>query len=875
MSEETDKSISEILTKLSSVDTADCTDVTNTLVLGGKDVTDIDMTSEDLRKALQLPSEDNIADYRNLRLVGMGGVGAVFSAEEPGLERPVALKILRPKFRVQKDRVHAFIREARATAQIDHPNIVPVHRLGVFDDAGVYFSMKLLEGETLRVILKKLSENAPNYRRRYTRTRLLEIFLSVCNGVAFAHKHGIIHGDLKPGNIMVGDYGEVMVMDWGLANYLPDLDQGYDHQKMKLDFLDGSFANSHQEDIKDTLKNTQNKEGSQDESSHQIGGTPVFMPPELITRQIKEQNVRSEIYALGTILYTILTWTSAPFDTNLPQEEILKKVVQGKFVLPRRAAPREQPLSRELEAICLKAMALDPAKRYENVEQLIDDVRNYIDDFPVSAYSSWPFYRMCKWIARHPVIPITLIVALFTFCGVHVYNKIMETNALVNKLRIAHYSQQQGKKAIIELYQLKNRSRSLDNEKFIQLTTRMSSSFGASLAFLSDLSSVAPEEMKKKVNVIADEIFKETIHCYLNLGYYSELLETVQYFRRRWGNIFLPSLTRNPELAQLAAKIESSNGFLIVTLPESKIKENWTLSILDDKSREVVINEFFTEFLAKDLPLKDSQKTFKLKMGIYQLKLQNKAGKVLYTPITINPAVESKFTLSLPDVIPLGCLIPGKEFYENRTTEGQLPTFCIDKYEVTFREYLEFWKSLTSIKEKNICRAWSTTNEGTWQPIWDDNCNLISPYTLDLPVTGITGKAAELYAKWRSKKSGFVVRLPSREEWRKAAYTTGQVDHVVERNNQSALLLDSSNRKKFPVGAPTNCFSKDVSVYGVYGLIGNVREYLQKEHGNELYGVAGGSHLTIAPSSCSRQYSSGVANDIGFRCVTEIPSVKR
>ena len=134
---------------------------------------------------------------------------------------------------------------------------------------------------------------------------------------------------------------------------------------------------------------------------------------------------------------------------------------------------------------------------------------------------------------------------------------------------------------------------------------------------------------------------------------------------------------------------------------------------------------------------------------------------------------------------------------------------------------------------------------------------------------------AELYAKWRSKKSGFVVRLPSREEWRKAAYTTGQVDHVVERNNQSALLVDSSNRKKFPVGAPTNCFSKDVSVYGVYGLIGNVREYLQKEHGNELYGVAGGSHLTIAPSSCSRQYSSGVANDIGFRCVTEIPSVKR
>ena len=97
--------------------------------------------------------------------------------------------------------------------------------------------MKLVDGETLRIVLKKLAENAPNYRRKYTRTRLLGIFLSVCNGVAFAHKHGILHGDLKPGNIMVGDYGEVMVMDWGLANYLPELDQESGQQKMKLDFL--------------------------------------------------------------------------------------------------------------------------------------------------------------------------------------------------------------------------------------------------------------------------------------------------------------------------------------------------------------------------------------------------------------------------------------------------------------------------------------------------------------------------------------------------------------------------------------------------------------------------------------------------------------
>lgn len=873
MSEDIKQSISDVLSDISSVNSTNVTDATNTLVLGQDKSNDINMTSEELRKALHLPSENNIADYRNIRLVGMGGVGAVYSAEEPGLERPVALKILRPKFRLQKERVHAFIREARTTAQIDHPNIVPVHRLGVFDDAGVYFSMKLVDGETLRIVLKKLAENAPNYRRKYTRTRLLGIFLSVCNGVAFAHKHGILHGDLKPGNIMVGDYGEVMVMDWGLANYLPELDQESGQQKMKLDFLTDT---SSEESVKIESSNENNSSDGAIESLHQIGGTPVFMPPELITGQIKEHNVKSEIYALGTILYTILTWTAAPFDTDLPQEEILKKVVQGKFVLPRRAAPREQPLSRELEAICLKAMALDPAERYDSVEQLIDDVRNYLDDFPVLAYSSWPFYRMCKWIARHPIIPITLLVALLTFCGVHIYNKIMENNALENKLRIAKYSQVQGKKAIIELYQIKNRHSNIDNEKFAQLNTRMSSSFGAALAFISDLPVNAPKSITKKVNNIADEVFKESIYAYLNLGYYTELLEAVEYFRKRWGNLFMPALTRNPELAQIASKIESRKGYLILNLPKKEFSRNWKLTINDHKNETVVLTELLNEYLAKDLPLTEIKNLFRLKMGVYQLKLVDRTGLVIYAPITVNPAVESHFNLTIPDVIPPGQLIPGKEFYANNVPEAQLATFCIDKYEVTFKEYLEFWKTLASPRLKNICRAWSSTSEGGWRPIWDDNCNLIPPYQLNLPVTGITGEAAQLYAKWRSKKTNLVVRLPKWEEWSKAAYISGHKGHSDKNctNVEYALLTNSGKEKHFPVGAPVDLFSKDISIYGVYGLIGNVREYLQKEDGNKLYGVAGGSHLTTAANHCSRQYSSGVANDIGFRCVTEIPSAK-
>ena len=229
------------------------------------------LSPEKLREMLGIPSGDRIQDYGELSTIGIGGVGAVFAAHEPGLNRDVALKLLRPQYRNKTERIEAFIREARATAQIDHPNIVPVHRMGVFDDVGVYFSMKRVEGETLRMILAKLSEDRSGYRRRYSLRRLIEIFIGACNGVAFAHRHGILHCDLKPGNLMVGDYGEVLVMDWGMARYHCERDQGRSGFKLDLE-LNGELPAAEQP-ASQVLPN----------GGHLVGGTPAFMAPELLT----------------------------------------------------------------------------------------------------------------------------------------------------------------------------------------------------------------------------------------------------------------------------------------------------------------------------------------------------------------------------------------------------------------------------------------------------------------------------------------------------------------------------------------------------------------------------------------------------------------
>ena len=171
-------------------------------IISGSSPEDIKFSNTELRRRLGIPEDEKMANYKNLHAIGLGGVGAVYAGNEPGTDREVAIKILRPQYRYSTERIESFVREVRATAQIDHPNVIPVYRFGVFENEGVYFSMKRVRGETLRNVLRKLSENRKGYSRKYTLRRLINIFIGACNGVAFANKNGIFHGDLKPGNII-------------------------------------------------------------------------------------------------------------------------------------------------------------------------------------------------------------------------------------------------------------------------------------------------------------------------------------------------------------------------------------------------------------------------------------------------------------------------------------------------------------------------------------------------------------------------------------------------------------------------------------------------------------------------------------------------
>ncbi|MFA7231811.1 MAG: serine/threonine-protein kinase, partial [Victivallaceae bacterium] len=386
------------------------------------------LTTEELKKILNIETDNTIRRYSNIRTIGLGGIGSVLSAYESVLNREVAIKILRPAYRNKMKFLNRFIREARATAQIEHPNIVPVHHLGVFDDIGVYFMMKKVDGETLRSVLDKLDQGDEEYLKKYSLRRLLEIFISACNGVAFAHSKGIIHRDLKPSNIMLGDFGEVMVMDWGLVKYRAEHDVSDGGQKVNLDAnigFEGSGRDS-----------TVTMDGS-------ISGTPAYMAPEQAGGRINEIDEQTDLYSLGAILYSILTLKPSPFEDNMTTNQVLSHVVNNYFVAPRKRSPKRN-IPKELESVCLKAMSGKKSDRYLNVQQLIHDTRNYLENFPVSAYPLPPWLRFFKMCRRHPLIPSAVLVAIITFVGVMTAIYIENSFRTNSLLKLADYSIEQG-----------------------------------------------------------------------------------------------------------------------------------------------------------------------------------------------------------------------------------------------------------------------------------------------------------------------------------------------------------------------------------------------------------------------------------------------
>ncbi len=397
--------------------------------------------------------------YKVITTINRGGMGVILQARDLRIRRTVAMKVMKTGSQFSRENVLRFIDEAQLTGQLEHPNIVPVYELAIDDQGETFYTMKFVRGITLDDVLRGIRTGNEQMIARYPLGTLLIVFQKVCDAVAFAHAKGVVHRDLKPENIMIGAFGEVLVMDWGLAK---NITAGRRDSPAEAPVEGVSVVAKF-----DDLRGFETMNGL-------IVGTPPYISPEQARGELENIDPRSDIYVLGAILYTILTLR--PPVEGASVDEVVEKILASKIsppasfnIVPKSSRhpvpePAPEPIVFEhcpgrripdgLSAVGMKALQLDAAERYQKVEDLQADVAAFQGGFAPKAERASLLKHVLLFAGRHKreAAIVAIFAVLFNVAVASFFWSIMhEKNRALESERRAHENSEQLASAVAEL----------------------------------------------------------------------------------------------------------------------------------------------------------------------------------------------------------------------------------------------------------------------------------------------------------------------------------------------------------------------------------------------------------------------------------------
>ena len=762
----------------------------------------------------------SVEDYEleDLGPIGQGGMAAVRRVRDKALNRIMAMKVIHPPLLEHQEWIARFIEEAQATAQLQHPNIVPIHRIGQLPDGRHYFTMPEIRGRTLREVLERHFNGSDEWTTR----GLVGAFRQVCDAVAYAHARGGVHRDLKPANIMLGNYGEVFVLDWGIAKVMGVLNR------------------------KDTPIITQRTRTSAHHTQFGVvAGTPSYMPPEQATVGVRDVDQRADVYALGAILYEIMSG-KPPFDGD-DEDEVLEQV--RTLTPPRPSGPEA------LVEICLKAMSREAADRYTDAEPLAHDIGAWLDG------------------ARQREMALSLVQK-----AEETQAAAMALGAKAAGLRIraeaalAMVPDTADESAKAEAWSFLDQADALTNQANRSEVER-EQLLNAAFTHCPDLpeAHAALAELHHRRHEHAESSGDRTAagRAELLLREHTQALPLNHGVRRK-----------------LSAYLKGDGAITLLTEPAGA---------------EVTLYRYETEnrrFVPK--PVRSLGRTplrrLPLPMGNYICRVEAPGRAQVWYPIdiarnehwqSIAPGDPEPRTLALPRKTELGgddCFIPAGWFLAGKNRQKVWVEDTIAKRaSVTNAEYLVFLNHLSAEgrldEAKSFApreRSGSSDKNGAmiyglkrgvfclqpdsdgdlWQPNW--------------PVLMVDWHSAQAYAAWYATRTGRPWRLGTEMEWEKAARGVDGRLYPWGDHFDPSWTCTLEGHIGPPLPQSVGDFGADRSPYGLVGMAGNAQDWCLGERGHEPHlpkPIRGGSwgRVQVPLSVRGRLHPGSLDENTGFR----------